>query len=248
MEESAVNRKLEEILKTLKGVEAKHAENFEKLEKRLMGFEKSIEFINAQFENHKQMTENLLKRNTKLEEENKELKKQIGNLEREVKIVNNEVNDLEQYGRRDCLEISGIPKKEKENAESLVIKLGEKLGIKCEEHHIQACHRNGPREDAAIICKFLNRKSKELFMQKRRELRNITAKDLDLNEAGNLKIFINESLTKKNKHLFKLTRDRKKEAGWDFTWTKNGVIFARKNKDSASVTIRNEQDIEAKIV
>ncbi len=35
-----------------------------------------MEFINVPFENHKQMTENLLKRNTKLEDENKELKKQ----------------------------------------------------------------------------------------------------------------------------------------------------------------------------
>ena len=127
-----------------------------------------------------------------------------------------------------------------------MIKLGEKLGVKCAATEIQACHRIGPKNDATIICKFGNRKLRDAFMQKRKETRNISGKDLGL-KAADVRVFINESLTKKNKYLCKLARDKKKEIGWDFVWTRNGVIFARKNKVSAFVTIRNELDITKKI-
>ena len=56
-------------------------------------------------------------------------------------MVANKVNDLEQYGHRDCLEIIGIPKEEKESLESLVIRLGEMIEVECNSTEIQACHR-----------------------------------------------------------------------------------------------------------
>ena len=44
--ESFLNEKLEEIIKTLKGVQAQQKDDFSRLEKRLLGFEKSLDFIN----------------------------------------------------------------------------------------------------------------------------------------------------------------------------------------------------------
>ena len=79
--------------------------------------------------------------------------------------VASEVNDLEQYGRRDCLEINGIPKKENECPEPLIIKLGEKIGFKCDANEIQACHRIDPKINAGIICKFANRKLRDQFIK-----------------------------------------------------------------------------------
>ena len=114
--------------------------------------------------------------------------------------------------------------------------------MKYEDTEIQACHRVGLKHDTTIICKFGNRKLRDAFLQKRKQTRNISGKDLGL-KAKDVKVFINESLTRKNKYLFKLARDKKKEIGWDFVWTRNGVIFARKNKDAAFVTIRNELDL-----
>ena len=118
--ESAINEKLEEIIKALKGVKDQQKDDFNKLENRLLAFEKSMDFISNQVENHKKMTEALIKRNTKLESENEVLKKKVEKLEGNLNAVANEVNDLEQYGRRYCLEIIGIPKEENENPESLV--------------------------------------------------------------------------------------------------------------------------------
>ena len=86
-----------------------------------------MDFINSQFENHKKITDSLMKRKTKLEAVNEEMRNRIVNLEGKLNAVANEVDDLEQYGRRDCLEINSIPKEENECPESLIIKLGEKI-------------------------------------------------------------------------------------------------------------------------
>ena len=109
MESVTTNEKIDEILLILRGVQSQtsqHTEDFEKLEKRLMAFEKSIEFINTQYENQRKITNTVLNKNIKLEAENEVLKKQVGKLQAEINRVHNEVNNLEQYGRRDCVEIN----------------------------------------------------------------------------------------------------------------------------------------------
>ena len=194
--ESAVNEKLEVILKTLKGVQDQQKDDYKKTEKRLLAFEKSMDFINSQFENYKKITDRLMKRNTKLETENKELRNRIDKMEGKLNTVASDVNDLEQYGRRDCLEINGIPKEENECPESVIIKLGEKIGVKCDANEIHACHCIGPKFNAGIICKFTNRKVRDQVIKNKKEAKHVSGKDLDL-QATNVKIFINKSLTRK---------------------------------------------------
>jgi hypothetical protein len=75
-------------------------------------------------------------------------------------------------------------------------------------------------------------------------LRNKSTSDLPLlNSTGN-KIFISESLTKKNKDLFKETWKRKKELGYKFIWTQSGRIFTKKDVNSAKLHIRNNTDLQ----
>ena len=201
--ESAVNEKLEVILKTLKDVQDQQKEDYKKIEKRFLGFEKSMDFIKSQFEKYKKITDSLMKRNTKLETENKEVRNRLEQMEGKLNTVASEVNDLEQYGCRDCLESNGIPKDENECPESLIIKLGKKIGVKCDANDLQACHCICPKFNAGIICKFTNCKVRDHFIKNKKEAKHVSGKDLDL-QATNVKIFINESLTRKNKHMFKL--------------------------------------------
>ncbi len=64
-----IEAKLDQIMKVLKGVQTQQStlnDDFQRLERKLAGFEKSMDFINSQFEDHKKITDTLLKRNTKL--------------------------------------------------------------------------------------------------------------------------------------------------------------------------------------
>eukprot|EP00794_Sanderia_malayensis_P010550 gene10550-11668_t len=89
---------------------------------------------------------------------------------------------------------------------------------------------------------------RDQFVKNRRELKNITAQQLDIDKPESVKIYINESLTKRNKELFHFVRERKKEKNWQFAWTRNGMIFARKSKDTNLVKINDVKEIEQKIL
>ena len=71
-------------------------------------------------------------------------------------------------------------------------------------------------------------------MKNRKELKRVdplTHKlGLTTEPPGDLKIYINESLTKRNKHLFKLVRDVKNEKDWKFAWTKTGTSLQEKTR------------------
>ena len=58
--------------------------------------------------------------NNDIQCENKLLKNQVNNLQNQVEHLTGSVNDLEQYGRRDCLEIWGIPIAQNENTDDIV--------------------------------------------------------------------------------------------------------------------------------
>ena len=239
------DNKLKKIIDLIQGAKAQHTEEFRKLDERLTKFEKSMTFINDQFENFKNITENLLKENVKLSKRNDELEREVKDVKRALEMTKKDLNDLEQYGRRDCVEVSGISREENEDTESLILKLGSILEIDVEAKDVQACHRLGKKQDAPIISKFVNRKTATAFLKaKKRVKKPINGESLGLKTHSQCKVYINESLTKQNKELLYLVRGRKKEKNWKYVWSRNGTIYARKSDESDFIRINNEKDIE----
>ena len=88
-------------------------------------------------------------------------------------------------------------------------------------------------------------------MTKRRNLKHKSIGSLKLSNVDakiNGKVFINKSLTPMNRNLFRLTRIKCKEKGWNFSWTRNGVVFARKNEQSLIAKISSVKELEQKLV
>ena len=225
-----------DIIELIKGVSAQHNADFQK-----SNFEKSMSFINNQFENFKKTTENILKANIKLEKRNEELTEDLIQVKKDLEVSKRNVDDLEQYGRRDCVEFNGIPQEQNENVEDLVIKTGSMLNIQIDSKDIQACHRMGKKQDAPIICKCLNRKTATAFLRaKNHTKKSFKGEKLGLKEHPDCKIYINESLTKRNKELLYKVRMKKQEKNWTFVWSRNGIIYARKMKtpNSSELTMK----------
>ena len=247
-----INKRLDKMEKKIDGVNVEILDQIKGLNKRVVEVEKSAEFFAKQYESKKKISENLLKSHTSLSDENKELKIEINHLRSEQERQKSTLNDLEQYGRRECIEVSGVPVTENEDTKEIIMTIAKEIGVQLGRNDISACHRvKKSKGDPIIIAKFVNRKMKDVFMAQQRNLKQKTLGTLKLttDEAKkNGKVFVNESLTPMNRNLFRLTRMKCEEKGWKFSWTRNGVVFARMNKQSLIVKIGNLKELDQKVV
>ena len=96
---------------------------------------------------------------TEILRESHRLKSECLHLSNELNQVKTNLNDLEQYTRRDCLEIRGIPiQTDREDTDEIVKKVGEMVGVSIESKDISTSHRlisvstNIDREVHVKIC------------------------------------------------------------------------------------------------
>ncbi|KAH3801119.1 hypothetical protein DPMN_154765 [Dreissena polymorpha] len=89
------------------------------------------------------INESLNTKITSLECENKVLKDQIFELQVQT-------DRAEQYSRRNCLRVSGIPETEKVDTDGIILKMGNDLGANLSIDEIDRTHRLGPSQTSGI--------------------------------------------------------------------------------------------------
>ena len=102
---------------------------FENLDAKVNDALDSLSFLSQKYDD-------LIKEVSQFKQENQELKKQVAfltnNLMETTKgfnVIKEAQDDLEQYGRRDCLEFRGIPQVAGEDINDIVINIAEKVGV-----------------------------------------------------------------------------------------------------------------------
>lgn len=234
--------KIEELISDLKST---LTDRSNELDQKLQKVIDSQSFLSQQYDNFRKVMDNIMKDNVDLRKENVILTKRASVMETEITQARNEINDLEQYGRRSMLEIAGIPRSSKEDAEEIVLDLCKSMNVKVKPEDIEACHRISPRDTASIIVKFCTRKTRDKVMAQRNTLKGKKTHDLNLVlESKSAYVYINESLTKKNKEIFSATLNFKKENHYKYIWTRNGTIYIRKSDNCKALRIRNNLDLE----
>ena len=189
---------------------------------------------------------------------NKEQKKEIGNLKSDsanlkmqgVKEIE-KVDALEQYGRRQNLEIVGVSVKDNENTNAIVLEVARLMNVKVEPHHISISHRlpiklKDPVDSArkphpVILARFTNRDIRNQLFANRNLLRS--AKLSNFSVPGTEKIFVNENLTEMRKRLFWMVKQKAPKMGYVHYWTANGNVLVRKSDESNPITIKNDLDL-----
>ncbi|KAK3933313.1 RNA-directed DNA polymerase from mobile element jockey [Frankliniella fusca] len=136
-----------------------------------------------------------------------ELKAKDDRISKLENLVEIKVDELEQYGRRNNLRIFGVPEKQKEDTDSIVMEVSEKIGVHLNFSDIDRSHRVGRKgsSDRPIIVKFVSyARRSEVFGNKK--------------HLKNTKIIIREDLTVCRLQLLK-------EAVSKFLHTKLLLIF-----------------------
>lgn len=168
----------------------------------------------------------LNERISSVEKENIELKQQNAALSSRILSLEKAVDQGEQYSRRNCLRITGVPEEATENTDELVLKLASDLGTDIQLGDIDRSHRLG-RLNAArtrprdIIVKFATFRSRQKLYKVRSSLR----------DKGYNRVFLNEDLTKVRSKVLFDCRSIVKAKGAKGAWTSDGTILIRDLND-----------------
>ena len=185
------------------------------------------------------------------EEENSKLKEKLELLENENEIIKTaqnqaklddktdqekikeQINNLEQYGRRNNLRIDGIAEDYPETAEQTGRKLAECLNATIQDLNIRRCdidiaHRIGKRNNnnqrpRQIIVKFVSRMTRDAVWQGKKLLTR-------------LRVFVNEDLTQLNAHVMTCIR-KKLPDEVETSWSNNGRLYF-KNKSGSDHEVK----------
>ena len=124
------------------------------------------------------------------------------NLVKQNRILERKCAANEQYSRRECLEISGIPDSiPNNNLEETVLKIFNETGVTVNSRDVEACHRlNQKANPKKVIIKLSKRKDVARVMNNKKKLKSMKPQNIGL--PSGCKISINESLCKYYKYLW----------------------------------------------
>ena len=163
------------------------------------------------------------------------------------------LDETQQYLRRDCLEITGVPITSHVNPKLLVKEIGTLIGAEIDDSHIAAAHRLPDSKNVKnrLIVKFLQRDKREEVYKKRKHLVGKSVHQLPSIQAEigesvsrDNKIYINESLTSYRKRLFGRIKDYKRKNNVKYLWTSNGKIMLKVNEASATEAFTTHEEFE----
>lgn len=173
--------------------------------------------------------------NDRLSHENGELRARVLNLE-------NEVDQIEQYSRRNCARISGIPESTGESTDNIVLDLAKEMKVDLSLAEIDRSHRVGriitPGRPRQIIVKFTSYRARYKVFSKRRDMKtNPKLKN----------IYVNEDLTYRRNKLLYEARQAVKNKHIIGAWSFDGSIFI-KDKQEAKMKLGSFGDLEQLIL
>lgn len=215
-------------------------EEFSSMREEILGFEKSIKFMNADFED---MTAQF----KACKEEIKCLRSENSCLVKKVTEMEGRIAQLDQDARQNNIEIHCLPEHKQENLVKTLVQLSNVVSYPLAEGEILSCARvqklnassNQPR---AVICKLPSKIKRDnllgaVSLYNRSNPNNkLNTKLLGYGDKQS-PVYVSEHLTLANKSLHAATRIAAKEKKYKFVWVRNGKIFVRKEEGSATRVI-----------
>lgn len=104
----------------------------------------SIKFKSSQYDDIVKKLEKAEKERLELLQDNMKMKSDLMTANKETEVLKEQFNNLEQHGRRDCLEFRGIPftnHQSSEDTDAIVVKIAEVVGISLNKQGISVSHR-----------------------------------------------------------------------------------------------------------
>lgn len=176
---------------------------------RLADLTASVEFVSTAYDKQLMINDEMSERMDVYEHRLDQLRTKCWGYE-------NEIDGLEQYGRRNCLLFHGIPEEDGENTdETFINQVSEHLGVVLQPTDLDRSHRLGkPKEDGKarpIIAKFARHNTKSAVFREKKKLKGKN-------------LLVTESLTRRRVTVL---AESKSKYGTKNVWTMDGEIYTK---------------------
>ena len=190
----------------------------------------SQEFICKKYDSLKVDHDKLSLINQVQEKETATLKSQATELKEQRVKESVKLDDIEQYGRRQNIEIVGVPMHDGEDTNAIVREVGNLLNVEVLPCHMSISHRlpvkpKNKTPNPSIIARFVNRDIRNKLYANRKLLRSIDLSKFSI--TGTEKIYVNENLTQLRKKLFWQTKVKAKKMNYKYYWSMNNNIYIK---------------------
>jgi len=175
---------------------------------------------------------------TKLESELFVSKNVNSHLVTQLEYVKRKCASNEQYSRRECIEIVGLPSSiDNDILEDEVVNLLNEIDVPVSKDSFQACHKLKKKD--RIIVKFKNRKDCLLTLKNKK-----TLNEFDFSSKYNVKkLYINESLCGYYRGLWNKCKKLLNAKLISSFFVSNGNVKIRLNEHGNAITIGHDNDL-----
>ena len=150
-----------------------------------------------------------------------------------------DLTDLNQYGRRENVEICGILESvSQDELQKHILDVTKTMGVKVPPNGIHIVHRIGKSRNSRprnVIVRFVNRQTAFSLLKNKRKLNNGRYKNY----------FITENLCPYNKKIFNKLYGLKQNKDIHSLWTYNGNIFVKIRENDDRQQVYHLDDIES---
>ena len=156
---------------------------------------------------------------------------------------------LEQYTRKNSLEIHGVPESAYSTTEEVVLKLAEALEVPITPQDVEISHKLKRKGNKPIIVKFANHKIKSNIYKSRAKLKNVKVSNLfpsanAATRAAGDHIFLHENLTSYRKKIVNRTNEMRRDGVLLSVWTPDGKIYVKTSPEGRPIKINDLEDLE----
>ena len=164
-----------------------------------------------------------------------------------------QLDDLEQYGRRENLEIHGVPLKRYKNTNEIVTSVVSSLNVRLDDNQISTSHRltgsykkfqgnQVTEQPPPNTVRFANRDKRNEIYEKRKLLKlNYKTEPMSHNSSPN--IAIQKNLTPLRKSIYKAANQAKAALNFIFACTSQRKFFLRQDTDTKIYKISSFHDL-----
>ena len=156
---------------------------------------------------------------------------------------------LEQYTRKNSLEIHGIPEEAYKTTEEVVLKLANALDVPVNPQDIEISHKLKRKSTKPIIVRFVSHKVKTTLYKARTKLKNVSVSELfpastAATRVASGKIYLFENLTSYRKKIVNRANEMRNDGLILSVWTMDGKIFIKTSPEGRPIKINELEDLD----